>query len=627
MIYLQNKDDKRILEFFKDLRDTKSNVISLDTETNSLKEREAKLILLQIGIEDRIYIFNALSLPRDIIKLVVQKIIDVDRKVIMHNAKFDTKILKAQFDLLITNVFDTMYAEVLLNAGVGEKLYSLAYVVEKYCGEILDKELREEFIQENPDPNIPEHLIQYSALDVKYLQEVYEEQMKLLEENKELRIQKIEEDFIAPSAMMEYYGIGMDKALWAKAADKAIALAEEYRRDFIAYCFDKLDYSKYNNGMELAEDLCIPVKLKRDQKVVVEIKKVELLKEWAKENFNMNSTKQMPALLNAVGIKISGSSAKAINKLNKKHEATELLLKYREQAKLASTYGYNILEMISPITNRLHTDYNNIISTGRISSMKPNLQNIPATNEYRNPFIPQEGWSFINPDYSQMELRLTGAVSGETKMIYAYKNSADIHKLTASLLFHKNIDEVTKEERGTGKTLNFAILYGTSEFGLKKNLGISVDEARSLIDGFFAGYPKLSAFKEMAEEQMLKLGYSITPLGRRRYIQPKPLFTDAYGLKNWRAKQLREGFNHIIQGGSADIVKLAINNIFYKNPFGELLRILHQVHDEILVEARDDIAKDASEFIKYEMESVEQKFLGEIPALVDGIEPVKCWSK
>jgi DNA polymerase I len=229
-------------------------------------------------------------------------------------------------------------------------------------------------------------------------------------------------------------------------------------------------------------------------------------------------------------------------------------------------------------------------------------------------------------DYSQQELRLVGAVSNEKKMIDAYLNKVDIHTITASLIFDKPVTDITKEERFFGKTLNFAVLYGTTEFGLKYNLQIPLDKAIDMIKSFYTGYPELSKFKKLCEEKILELGYSITPLGRRRYWSPKPIFADIFEVSKYREKMKREGFNFIIQGGGADITKIAMCNLFYKNPFGDKFRILLQVHDEIVAEVHDTIIDDAVKFMQEQMINAEQSFLGKIPAEVSW-KISKKWSK
>jgi len=311
----------------------------------------------------------------------------------------------------------------------------------------------------------------------------------------------------------------------------------------------------------------------------------------------------------------------------KNYREVECLLKIREQEKLASTYGENFFDNISPITSRIHTEFlNNGAATGRFSSNSPNLQNIPRNSAYRNCFIAEKGWSIITCDYGQAEFRLAGAVSGEDKIIEAYLAGKDMHAATAALVYNKDIHDVTKKERNFGKTINFAVLYGTTAYGLQYNLNIPLAEAQRIVDAFYTGYPKYAKFKEFVENKIMELGYSVTPMGRRRYMSEKPMFMQSWEYNKWIARQKRELVNHIIQGGSADSVKLSLYNIYNENPFGDKLRILLQEHDEIVSEAHDSIAKDAEQFIVDTMKKSFQPFLGNIPCEVSH-ELLPYWTK
>jgi DNA polymerase-1 len=302
-------------------------------------------------------------------------------------------------------------------------------------------------------------------------------------------------------------------------------------------------------------------------------------------------------------------------------------LNIREVNKQIDSYGTNVVELIHPVTGKIHTEYQTVgTQTGRFSSKNPNMQNVPTHGGYRECFLPEEDFVFIGVDYSQQEYRLAGAVSHDRRIIEAYKNGSDMHTATAQVLYGR--DEITKDERSRGKTVNFAILYGSTEFGLKNNLNISVDEAKIIIKNFWEGYPQLDKFMQLAGKRILELGFSSTPMGRRRYNLPKPTFMNSYELDRWQSRVLREGKNHIIQGGGADILKLAMVQIDKRNPFGRYLKICLQIHDELVVQAHKSVMKEAGLFVRDIMEEIEQKFLGDIPAKADGWDEFKeHWSK
>jgi DNA polymerase-1 len=344
------------------------------------------------------------------------------------------------------------------------------------------------------------------------------------------------------------------------------------------------------------------------------------MREWMKQNFNVGSTYQVQAVLGLTGVHVKSTNKKVLEKL-KRTEIIENLLELSESEKRISTYGRNVLEFISPVTGRIHSEFlDNGTATGRLSSGNPiNLQNIPNAPGYRESFIASPEYDWLSLDYSQQEFRLAGAISGEKLIIDAYMAGADMHTATASLIYGKPLREISKQERFIGKTANFTIIYGGTEYALGKNLGLDEKTSLKILKAFNDGYPTFSKFKEYVEAKILEYGYSTTVLGRRRYNVPKPTYMNNNEYMQYSNRVKREGFNMIIQGTAADITKIAMLNISRNNPFGEKLRMLIQVHDEINLEAHKSISKDAVEFIKEEMLKAEQPFLGEIPAAVDAL--------
>jgi len=257
---------------------------------------------------------------------------------------------------------------------------------------------------------------------------------------------------------------------------------------------------------------------------------------------------------------------------------------------------------------------------------KINMQNIPVQTGHREAFMAEEGFSLLACDYSQQEYRLAGAISKEPKIIEAYINGFDMHIATAALRYKKELVDITKEERNKGKAVNFTIIYGGTEYALSKNLNIPKREAIELLNEYWAGYPILSAHKTATENKIAELGYSVTLLGRRRYWKELSPFSTPQEVVNYENRMKREGYNHIIQGTGADVTKLAMIGIDRNNPFGDKFRLLLQIHDELVAEIHDSIIEDATRFMKYEMETAFQPFLGVIPALADA-HVAKRWTK
>lgn len=246
--------------------------------------------------------------------------------------------------------------------------------------------------------------------------------------------------------------------------------------------------------------------------------------------------------------------------------------------------------------------------------------NIPKDQKYRDPFISRPGYKIIAADFSQEELRLMAVVMNISRMIRAFNNGIDLHLATASGLFNVPVEEVTKAQRSRGKTLNFAVGYGSTEYGLYKNFGIPMDEGKELLRKYFEDlYPEYTAFKNVAGKRILEQGWTTTLLGRKRFFEKKVLYTDYREKEREEASIVREGINTIIQGTGADIIKESLVRMFRENPFGEdNFRILIQVYDEIVCEIKEEYAEEGKEFVKRIMEETEAKYLkGAVPAVVD----------
>lgn len=625
LIYISSINDTGYMDLFKELQ-KRPEIVFLDTETTGLSAFSEKVLLLQLGIGDNIYVVDVAKTGSGAIVGILNLLKSNGTLCVGHNIKFDIKMLMTNFNVLLTKLFDTMIAEVLLTAGVGDKYPSLADLVLKYCGQVMLKDTRDEFINKEFGSDFTSQQIMYSADDILYLNKIYTKQLADILSNHLFDVCKLENELVPAVVMMELNGIKVDEKTLLGLESSAISEAGKLKLEFLENSLNKLDWSKYSSGLDVANSLRIPVKSKRDKEALRNIVDPTLIMGWALKEFNMDSTTQLPALLSLCGIPVVNTNEKVLTKLPK-NDLIDTLLQYRGINKLATTYGSNLLGSVEKSTGRLHTEYSQLgAGTGRFSSRGPNLQNIPATDEYRAMFVAEEGCSFINTDYSQQEFRLAGAVSGEDKIIDAYKAGADMHTATAAIIYKKPLEEVSKKERGFGKTLNFAILYGTSKYGLKKNLNISLDEAEEIISQFYKGYPKLGEFKVAAEDMIAELGYSVTPLGRRRYFPPKPVFATPRDIENHFSKVRREGFNHIIQGGGADVTKIALRNLFYNNPFGERFKIVLQVHDEIGVEVQDSIINEALEFIQTTMKDAFTPFLRGIPAEVES-KIGKVWKK
>ena len=287
-----------------------------------------------------------------------------------------------------------------------------------------------------------------------------------------------------------------------------------------------------------------------------------------------------------------------------KHRIIDLILKYRGVKKLLSTYVEALPLLINPVTGRIHTSFNQAVTaTGRLSSTNPNLQNIPVRDQMgrriREAFIPRdEHHLLLSADYSQVELRLMAHLSDDPSLIEAFRNGEDIHSATAAKLFHKTTDEVTSEERRRAKTANFGIIYGISAFGLSQRLDIPRKEAKEIIDGYFASYPKVKEYMECAVADARDKGYVETVFGRRRYLRD-------IASRNAVARGVaeRNAINAPIQGSAADIMKIAMVEIYRRfREEGIRSKMILQVHDEVIVDMLKEEQERVVAIVKESME-------------------------
>ena len=332
--------------------------------------------------------------------------------------------------------------------------------------------------------------------------------------------------------------------------------------------------------------------------------------EEAGETFNINSPKQLGVVL-FENMKLPGgrktktgysTAADVLEKLAPEHPVVAKILEYRQYTKLKSTYADGLANYIQD-DGRIHGKFNQTITaTGRISSTEPNLQNIPVRMELgrliRKVFIPEEGYRFVDADYSQIELRVLAHCSGDDHLIQAYKEQSDIHRITASQVFHIPFDEVTTQQRRNAKAVNFGIVYGISSFGLSQDLSITRKEAAKYIDDYFATYPGIKTFLDHAVTHAKEEGYVVTLFGRRR---PVPELSSSNFMQ--RSFGERVAMNSPIQGAAADIIKIAMIRVNQRLKDQKMKsRLVLQVHDELLIEAYEPELDEVQNILKEEME-------------------------
>lgn len=617
-------------EFIEDTMATE--FVSLDTETSSLDTITCKLYLVQAKVNEQVYIFNALEEGQNLLTEVVEFIQSSGKTIIAHNAKYDLKVLYRFTGILLTNVYDTMIVESIINNGLSRKWASLIELAEAYVPILLSKEVRQEFYSEDFDGIVTNEMYTYACEDVMYLETIREWQMKRVVELKLTRVLDLEMQLVPVITKIEITGVLIDEKKWRELEILARVKSDECKNALVDFFIEKVKIAEFSSALDLA----IAVKIKdiggkknavgrvSTQKILELITDGDAIVDFFRTNLNVNSHSQLLILLNMAGIAVKATNEKVLKKFRNKHLAVDMLLTYREWGKKISTYGLTFLESVHPDTGRVHSDFNQMgTASGRFSSSKPNLQNIPAEKGYRESFIARKGYKIVAIDYSQQEYRLAGDISKDAVIIESYKNKIDMHTATACILYNIKPEEVTKEQRSHAKTMNFAILYGTSDYGLAKTLGVTENEANTMKMKIVTSYARLFKHKDMVEQYVVDNKFSKTLLGRVRFFKEQDVY---YNYEKYIAQTRREGYNHLIQGTAADMTKLAMIYVYNENPYGDNLRMLMPEHDEIVAEIREDILDEGYQFICDMMIKAGDFFMKHIETVVEGTKG-DCWTK
>lgn len=555
----------------------------LDCETNGLSAHKNDLLLLQVGTvtddgdpEDQLVIdVNKVGLSN---LHPIREVIG-ENTIIGHNIKFDLKFLKQKLGWEFTQIYDTMIAEKVIYSGYPQNYrYDLATVLWRRAKVRLDKETRDEFIDKEVGGEFSSDAIEYSGLDVTYLYYVMKEQKNDIYKHKLDIVLELELSMLAPLADIELNGFRIDVEGW-------------------------------RNTIKVFEGEAIELR-----------KELNLLTGYETE-INWNSPKQVVAAINdkypEVGL--TSSSKESLEAVGS-NELVETLLEYRKKNKFVTSFGESLLEMLHE--GKLHTNFG-LVATGRMSSSKPNMQQMPSTNLVRSMFIADRGYKLVTADYGSQELVILASNSGEPAWLHALEHGKDLHSISASMLYRSKWDaaeeegcdfsaegkkcscEGHKEMRNAAKAISFSLAYGAGAHALSRNLGISVPEAENLMDDFFAALPNVYDYLEDRGKFACDYGYSVTnkPISRKRFY---PFFS---GL-SWGAIN-RRGKNSVIQGTAADQTKLAIIGIDTRIKLEKWdATIVAVVHDEIVCQAEESIAEQFAEVVKREMELAGKVTLG-----------------
>ena len=559
--------------------------LGVDTETEGLDFTSKKMIMFQIGDEYNQYVIDTRHVSIEPLRSVLE---DTNIIKIFHNVKFDYKFIRKWSGITCQGVYDTFLAELVNNCG--KKIgFGLKDLVKREFNETLNKEVRNKFVGLDGAP-FTENQIVYGAKDVEYLIKLRGIQRPKTCANKLVNVVQLECDAALAFADIEYNGLDLDQDKWRLLENESTLIAESMALNLDQMIIENTNLQKFVKSY-IQSDMFTPID---------KLRKIDV--KWT-------SPKQVLEVFKTIVPELDDVNGKNMFKYRYKHEIIDTYIKYKESMKLCTSYGQLFLKNIGA-DNKVHTNFHQILDTGRVSSSKPNMQQIPADNRYRNCFIAPEGWSYVSADYSSQELNVIAFGSKDPVWLKALEEGQDLHSTCAELVYgdewmdsgEDSCAYLKKKEkcncsshkklRTNVKTINFGLAYGMGPNKLADTLNISIDDAKLLITKYFKAFPAIKGFLEKLGNYGKEYGYIKTfpPYNRKRW------FTNWYpSISKSRGSQLELGSieraskNTPIQGASADMTKKAlvemrdwIANV--KAP----VKLVMTVHDQIDTICRND---------------------------------------
>ena len=551
-------------------------VLGVDTETEGFDFTCKKLIMFQIGDKDRQYVIDTREVSIEPLKEILES---NEITKIFHNAKFDYKFIKKWAGIQVEKIFDTYLMERVINCGKQDHGYSLSRCVERYLGHTLDKETRNKFIGLKGQPFTVDQ-ITYGANDVVYLLDIREKQLALLHTYELEQTARLENEVVKVFSEIEYEGLMIDKDRWTAMAEDNVKLAHEQAI--------KLD------------DMVLEHSLLQHYRVPVQADMFAPIEEIRHTHINWASPMQTLELFRNLVPTLEDVNGKKLNKHRYKHKLIDEYIRYKERTKLANAYGTKFFNYVN-CDGKVHTNFSQILDTGRVSSSKPNMQQIPSDNTFRNCFIAPHGWVFVSSDYSSQELNVIAYGSQDPVWLEALEKGLDLHGVCADLVFEDKWRNATadakKKLRTQIKAINFGLAYGMGPFKLADTLQISKEEAEALIEKYFTEFPNIRDFLTKLGAFGTRNGYIRTfkPFKRRRWFDnwyPK-IWDDRSSLQEFGSIE-RASKNTPIQGSSADMTKLALIYIYneIQKSWSKDVKIVMTVHDQIDTICKQEVADD-----------------------------------
>lgn len=524
--------------------------LAVDTETTGLDFTTDKMIMFQIGDEENQFVIDTRDIDISPLNAVLE-----NRSIVklFHNTKFDYKFIKQTLGAQIENVYDTMLAEQVLTCGRDGLSNSLAALCSKYLNITMDKTTRNEFIDMKDDPFTYEQ-IKYGARDVNYLLRIRGLQLQKLKKHGLEPVLQLENDATLAFSDIEFNGLSLNKDKWleiSKDSETKAETASDELNTFILNNKDTFtDYINYNVQGSLFDTT-------PEQEI----------------NISWDSPKQVLDVFQTYGIDIEDVNAKNLYKHTRSYPIIKDYIKYKETMKLATSYGEGFFKYFKG-DGKIHTNFKQILNTGRVASSGPNMQQIPADNKYRNCFIAENDQVFVSGDYSSQELCVIAYGSKDPIWLKALERGEDLHSVCADLVYGKVWKDAAEDDcaymqrkakcncpghkklRNGVKSINFGLAYGMSKFKLADTLLISEDEAQALMNKYFKSFPKIKGFLDLLGQYGVKNGLikTFAPYRRIRFFDAWDPFMER---KEMGAIE-RASKNTPIQGTSADMTKRAM---------------------------------------------------------------------
>jgi DNA polymerase-1 len=559
---------------------SKHQVVGLDTETTSLDPYAGRMRLVQLAAPDGVRIIDLDRFIDGDLKngdalAPLRQLLAASRPVkIAHNAKFDAKWIKHDLGVEIGGLFDTLLASQIISAGDSDDRHGLEPVAARYLNEQVDKAER---LSDWSGP-LSSAQLEYAARDAAVLVPLRERMIDRLKSDGLVECAQLEFECVLPVATIELSGLYLDPARWREQLKKVqttrVVLADELQ--------------------ELLSAGAVQGSL------------------FGRAEINLDSHVQLTDALKNLGVPLPDSTRNwKLQPLAAEYPVVAKLLEYRTMQKALTSYGEGILDMISPVTGRLHADFRQIgAHTGRFACSNPNIQQVPHDVEYRRCFRAPEGRKLVISDYSQIELRILADFSGDRGFVDAFNSGADLHRVTAAQVFNVQADQVTRAQRDFAKGLNFGVVYGIGAQRFSIMTGMTLTDAEDVLRKYFATYRGLDSWLRDAANRAVREGCARTASGRLARFRFDP--EDRQAISGTQ----RNGKNTPIQGTSADILKRALR-LLHDELRNTNTRIVNIIHDEIVVETDADDAEAIVEVVERAMCTAGEVYVSKVPVKVE----------